>query len=139
MGANQAQYFKALKEAEEFPGPSLIIAYSPCIKHGLKGGMGKTQQGQTSSGRLATAVRRAGVSRRRPLARRWHACKGGTDCDQAGRGMRGANFVSPWHNWRYAPRLEARGMHAPGRQGTRLGRPSGGRSATAVRCATTHR
>ena len=36
MGANQAQYFKALKEAEEFPGPSLIIAYAPCINHGLK-------------------------------------------------------------------------------------------------------
>jgi pyruvate-ferredoxin/flavodoxin oxidoreductase len=44
MGANQAQYFKALKEAEEFPGPSLIIAYAPCINHGLKAGMGKTQQ-----------------------------------------------------------------------------------------------
>ena len=44
MGASQAQYFKALKEAEEFPGPSLIIAYAPCINHGLKAGMGKTQQ-----------------------------------------------------------------------------------------------
>jgi pyruvate-ferredoxin/flavodoxin oxidoreductase len=44
MGANQAQYFKALKEAEEYPGPSLIIAYAPCINHGLKAGMGKTQQ-----------------------------------------------------------------------------------------------
>ncbi len=44
MGANQAQYFKALKEAEEYPGPSLIIAYAPCINHGLKQGMGKTQQ-----------------------------------------------------------------------------------------------
>jgi len=44
MGSSQAQYFKALKEAEEYPGPSLIIAYSPCINHGLKQGMGKTQQ-----------------------------------------------------------------------------------------------
>jgi pyruvate-ferredoxin/flavodoxin oxidoreductase len=44
MGANQAQYFKALKEAEAFPGPSLIIAYAPCINHGLKAGMGKTQK-----------------------------------------------------------------------------------------------
>lgn len=43
MGANQSQYFKALKEAEAFPGPSIIIAYSPCINHGLKIGMGKTQ------------------------------------------------------------------------------------------------
>ena len=46
MGANQAQYFKALKEAEAYPGPSLIIAYSPCINHGLRAGMGKTQQEQ---------------------------------------------------------------------------------------------
>jgi len=44
IGANQAQYFKALKEAEAYPGPSLIIAYSPCIAHGLKTGMGKTQE-----------------------------------------------------------------------------------------------
>ena len=43
MGANQAQYFKALKEAEEYPGPSLIIAYAPCINHGLRAGMGKSQ------------------------------------------------------------------------------------------------
>jgi pyruvate-ferredoxin/flavodoxin oxidoreductase len=46
MGANQAQYFKALKEAEAYPGPSLIIAYSPCINHGLRAGMGKTQHEQ---------------------------------------------------------------------------------------------
>jgi pyruvate-ferredoxin/flavodoxin oxidoreductase len=43
MGANQSQYFKALKEAEAYDGPSLIIAYSPCINHGLKNGMGGTQ------------------------------------------------------------------------------------------------
>lgn len=43
MGANQAQYLKALKEAEAYPGPSLIIAYAPCISHGLKASMGKTQ------------------------------------------------------------------------------------------------
>ncbi len=43
MGANQAQYYKALKEAEAYPGPSLIIAYAPCINHGLKASMGKTQ------------------------------------------------------------------------------------------------
>ncbi len=43
MGANHAQYMKALKEAEAFPGPSLIIAYSPCISHGLKASMGKSQ------------------------------------------------------------------------------------------------
>ncbi|MBU4486836.1 MAG: pyruvate:ferredoxin (flavodoxin) oxidoreductase, partial [Candidatus Delongbacteria bacterium] len=43
MGANHAQYFKAIKEAEAYHGPSLIIAYAPCINHGLKSGMGKTQ------------------------------------------------------------------------------------------------
>ncbi|WP_059025195.1 pyruvate:ferredoxin (flavodoxin) oxidoreductase [Gabonibacter massiliensis] len=43
MGANQAQYLKALKEAEAYPGPSLIIAYAPCINHGLKASMGKSQ------------------------------------------------------------------------------------------------
>lgn len=44
LGANQAQYFKALKEAEAYPGPSLIIAYSPCISHGLRNSMGKANQ-----------------------------------------------------------------------------------------------
>ncbi|MFO7999890.1 MAG: pyruvate:ferredoxin (flavodoxin) oxidoreductase [Marinilabilia sp.] len=44
MGANQNQYFKALKEAEAYPGPSIIIAYSPCINHGLKAGMGAAQE-----------------------------------------------------------------------------------------------
>ena len=43
MGASNAQYLKAIKEAEAYPGPSLIIAYSPCINHGLRNGMGKTQ------------------------------------------------------------------------------------------------
>jgi pyruvate-ferredoxin/flavodoxin oxidoreductase len=43
MGANMNQYFKAIKEAEAYPGPSLIIAYSPCINHGLKAGMGASQ------------------------------------------------------------------------------------------------
>lgn len=45
MGADQAQCLKALREAEAYPGPSLIIAYSPCINHGLKvkGGMGRSQ------------------------------------------------------------------------------------------------
>ncbi|MDR2009141.1 MAG: pyruvate:ferredoxin (flavodoxin) oxidoreductase [Bacteroidales bacterium] len=43
MGASQAQYFKAIKEAEAYPGPSLVIAYAPCINHGLKVGMGKSQ------------------------------------------------------------------------------------------------
>ena len=44
MGANQGQYFRVLKEAEAFNGPSIIIAYAPCINHGLRSGMGKTQE-----------------------------------------------------------------------------------------------
>ena len=43
MGANQNQCLQALREAEAYPGPSLVIAYSPCINHGLKKGMGKAQ------------------------------------------------------------------------------------------------
>ncbi|HOK62208.1 MAG TPA: thiamine pyrophosphate-dependent enzyme, partial [Tenuifilum sp.] len=43
MGADHNQYFKAIKEAEAYPGPSLIIAYSPCINHGIRKGMGSTQ------------------------------------------------------------------------------------------------
>lgn len=43
MGANQAQTLKAIKEAEEYKGPSLVIAYSPCISHGLRRGMGHAQ------------------------------------------------------------------------------------------------
>ncbi|RLB34249.1 MAG: pyruvate:ferredoxin (flavodoxin) oxidoreductase, partial [Deltaproteobacteria bacterium] len=44
MGANKNHYLKVLKEAESYPGPSLIIAYSPCINHGLKRGMGHSQE-----------------------------------------------------------------------------------------------
>jgi pyruvate-ferredoxin/flavodoxin oxidoreductase len=43
MGASQNQFFKAVKEAESYKGPSIIIAYAPCINHGLRVGMGQTQ------------------------------------------------------------------------------------------------
>ncbi len=43
MGASQQQYFKVIKEAEAYDGPSLIICYAPCINHGIKVGMGRTQ------------------------------------------------------------------------------------------------
>ena len=43
IGASQAQLFNVLKEAEAYPGPSLVIAYAPCINHGIKGGMTRTQ------------------------------------------------------------------------------------------------
>jgi pyruvate-ferredoxin/flavodoxin oxidoreductase len=39
MGANPEQTLKAIREAEAYNGPSLIIAYAPCINHGLKAGM----------------------------------------------------------------------------------------------------
>lgn len=51
MGANQNQTLRAIKEAAEFKGPSIIIAYAPCIEHGIKGGL----QAQ-ESGKLATEV-----------------------------------------------------------------------------------
>ena len=43
MGANQGQCLKAIREAEEYKGPSVVIAYSPCISHGLRKGMGHAQ------------------------------------------------------------------------------------------------
>jgi len=44
MGADPAQLIKALKEADEFPGPSLVIGYTPCISHGIKLGMANAQE-----------------------------------------------------------------------------------------------
>ncbi|MBS3990460.1 MAG: pyruvate:ferredoxin (flavodoxin) oxidoreductase [Erysipelothrix sp.] len=43
MGANRVQTIKALKEAEAYQGPSVVIAYSPCIEHGIKGGLSNHQ------------------------------------------------------------------------------------------------
>ena len=43
MGANQNQCLKAMREAESYDGPSIIIAYAPCINHGIRMGMGKSQ------------------------------------------------------------------------------------------------
>lgn len=44
MGYDQAQTLKAIREAEAYPGPAIIIAYCPCLEHGIKTGMGSTQQ-----------------------------------------------------------------------------------------------
>ena len=44
MGADKNQFMKAITEAEKYHGPSLIICYAPCINHGLKKGMGKSQE-----------------------------------------------------------------------------------------------
>ena len=43
MGADPAQTLRAIREAEAYPGPSIVIAYCPCIEHGVKAGMGKSQ------------------------------------------------------------------------------------------------
>jgi pyruvate-ferredoxin/flavodoxin oxidoreductase len=50
-GANATQLLKAMKEAEAYPGPSIILAYSPCIAHGIKGGLGNSHQ----EAKMATA------------------------------------------------------------------------------------
>ncbi len=44
MGADKSQTLKAITEAEAYPGPSLIIAYAPCVNHGIAAGMGKSQE-----------------------------------------------------------------------------------------------
>jgi pyruvate-ferredoxin/flavodoxin oxidoreductase len=44
MGADKKQMIKAMTEAEAYDGPSLIMAYAPCINHGIKKGMGKSQE-----------------------------------------------------------------------------------------------
>lgn len=46
MGSDKNQFMKAITEAEAYDGPSLIICYAPCINHGLKAGMGKTQENE---------------------------------------------------------------------------------------------
>jgi hypothetical protein len=54
MGANKQQLIKAFTEAEGYDGPSLIMAYSPCINHGIKKGMGKTQEETSWPSRAVT-------------------------------------------------------------------------------------
>ena len=49
MGASYDQCQKAIREAEAYPGPSLVIAYAPCINHGIKRGMGKAQAEQAAA------------------------------------------------------------------------------------------
>jgi len=44
MGANNSQLFRAIKEAESYKGPSIVIAYATCINHGLRSGMNKSQE-----------------------------------------------------------------------------------------------
>ena len=49
MGANKNQTLKAIKEAEAYDGPSLILAYSPCAEHGIKGGLSNHQRTQAKA------------------------------------------------------------------------------------------
>ena len=49
MGANRMQTIKAMKEAEAYDGPSIVIAYSPCIEHGIKGGLTNHQKRQKAA------------------------------------------------------------------------------------------
>jgi pyruvate-ferredoxin/flavodoxin oxidoreductase len=49
MGSSQNQFLKTLREAEAYHGPSLIIAYAPCINHGLREGMDKSQEQQKNA------------------------------------------------------------------------------------------
>ena len=49
MGANKMQTLKAFNEAESYDGPSLIIAYSPCVEHGIKGGLSNHQKTQAKA------------------------------------------------------------------------------------------
>ena len=44
MGANKNQLLKAMVEAESYPGPSIVLAYAPCINQGIRKGMGRTQE-----------------------------------------------------------------------------------------------
>ena len=49
MGADQNQTLKAIREAEAYDGPSIVIAYAPCINHGIRAGMGKSQQEEANA------------------------------------------------------------------------------------------
>ena len=51
MGANLQQTLKAIAEAEAYPGPSLIIGYSPCEMHSIKGGMAQRTGGDEEGSR----------------------------------------------------------------------------------------
>ena len=84
MGADHAQTLKAIREAEAWHGPSIIIAYAPCINHGLKakGGMGKSQA---------------------------EKAKGGMGKSQAEE--KKAVECGYWHLWRYNPALADEGKN----------------------------
>ena len=63
MGADYNQTVKALAEAEAYPGPSLIIAYAPCINHGIKKGMSKAQTEEELAVRVRLLASASGSTR----------------------------------------------------------------------------
>ena len=63
LGANMMQVIKSLKEANDYPGPSIVIAYCPCISHGIKGGMGNS----VSMQKLAVECGYFPIFRRHPI------------------------------------------------------------------------
>ena len=80
MGADYNQTVKAIAEAEAYPGPSLIIAYAPCINHGIKKGMSKAQTEEAAGCRgwlLASASASTRLLQQR--ARRIHSGLQGSD------------------------------------------------------------
>ena len=82
MGADHAQCLKAIREAEAWHGPSIIIAYAPCINHGLKakGDMGKSQAEE----------------------------KKAVEC---GSSTSEASKLESWHLWRFNPALIEEGKN----------------------------
>ena len=95
MGADHAQTLKAIREAEAWHGPSIIIAYAPCINHGLKakGGMGKSQAEEKGG-----ATRLPSVSWRVPGRR-------------VGSSTSEASKLESWHLWRFNPALIEEGKN----------------------------
>ena len=56
MGYDQAQTLKAIREAESYPGPAIVIAYCPCLEHGIKAGMSCTQEEMKRRWSAATGI-----------------------------------------------------------------------------------
>ncbi len=111
MGADQAQTLKAIREAEAYPGPSLIIAYAPCINHGLKAGiiaMGADQAQTLKAIREAEAYPGPSlIIAYAPCIN--HGLKAGMGKSQAEEEK--AVKCGYWHLWRYNPALEAEGKN----------------------------
>ena len=92
MGADMNQTIKAIAEAEAYPGPSLIIAYAPCINHGIKKGMAKAQTEE----KLAVQSGYWNIFRYNPAAEKKFTldCKPATVSYQDFIGRRGSLYLS---------------------------------------------